>query len=88
MRTRGGFAWSFDGTPQFDYLLYPDRYATFPYGARFLKAVRRLPRELVSVRDHFDGQGDLAFRSVRIRHPHRVKLGRRWEIELRESVGQ
>lgn len=88
MRRRGDLAWSFDGTPQFDYLLYPDRYATFPYGARFLKAARRLPPELVSVRDHYDGQGDLAFRSVRIRRPHRVKLGRGVEIELRESLSR
>lgn len=88
MRSRGDFAWSFDGTPQFDYLLYPDRYATFPHGARFLEAARRLPPEFVSVRDHYDGQGELAFRSVRIRHPHRVKLGRGVEIELRKSVSR
>jgi hypothetical protein len=83
MRAHGNVAWSFEGDASDDYLLYPDRYATFPHGARFLAAARRLPPALVSVRDHFDGQGDLAFRSVRIRHPHRVKIGRGIAIELR-----
>jgi hypothetical protein len=72
----------FQGDGRTEYLLFPDRYAVFSYGERFLAAVRRLPPMLVSVRDHYDGQGDLAFQSVRIRQPHRLRLGRDIAIEL------
>jgi hypothetical protein len=86
-KRRAGEVWSLEGDGDFDYLLYPDDYAVFLHGAHFLAAARRLPPRVASVRDHYDGQGDLAFRSVRIRHPHRLRVGRGIEIELVPGPG-
>ena len=69
-------AWTLDAAPNAIYLLYPAAYSTFPYGARFLEAIEALPAAAATVRRHLDGQGDVAFLSVRIDGPHRLEYDR------------
>jgi hypothetical protein len=70
-----GPGWARDGSRDDIYLLYPPSYSTFTYGARLLEAIEALPTSAATVRRHLDGEGDVAFLSVRIDGPHRLEYG-------------
>jgi hypothetical protein len=76
----------FAGGPSEVYLVYPERYAVFPFGAALLAAARALPPGSAEIREHRDGDGEVAFVSLRFPAPHiliyRTSTGR-FEVRLR-----
>ncbi len=79
---RGVGSWTFDGTPQHVYVLYPEEYAVFDYGASLLDAIYRLPPASAAIRWHRDRSGDPAFISVRFGEAHRLVYRGGFEIRL------
>jgi hypothetical protein len=76
----------FEGGPSEVYLVYPERYAVFPFGSALHDAVRALPPDSTEIREHRDGDGEVTFLSLRILAPHtlvyRTAPGR-FEVRLR-----
>jgi hypothetical protein len=79
---QGVGSWTFDGTPQHVYLLHPEEYAVFDYGASLLDAIYRLPPASAAIRWHRDRSGDPAFVSVRFTDAHRLVYRGSFEIRL------
>jgi hypothetical protein len=80
---RAGMPWVHEGTPETVYLLYPDEFALFDFGAQLLAEIETLPPGSATVRQHVDGTGDVAFLSVRFARPHRLTYDRELEVRLR-----
>jgi hypothetical protein len=51
------------------YLLHPERYGHFAFNAAFLREAFALPADAVEIRSHRDRENEIAFYSVRFRHP-------------------
>ena len=68
--------WESAGSPEHVYLVHDEPYDLFGYGPLFLRAAARLPPAQVTLRRHLDGEGELAFVSVRFARPHRIVFGR------------
>jgi hypothetical protein len=83
LRAAAGRPWSMDGDARDVYLLHPAGLAVFDYGKSFLAALGRLPPEIVEIRSHRDGDGEVAFLSVRIARPHRLVYRGGFEVVLR-----
>ena len=70
VRQRG--AWVIEGDPGDRYILHLAPYDRSGLGQPFLEAVKTLNHERVVVRRHLDGEGDVAFVSIRVDAPHRI----------------
>jgi len=64
--------WSFQGDDRVRYLLWDRDFAVFPVGPAFLDCVRDIDSNRITIRRHFDREGDPAFVSVRIAGPHQI----------------
>jgi hypothetical protein len=80
---RPGGAWELEGGPGDVYLVSLPELAVFDFGGRFLDAVAALPRGAATVTPHRDREGDVAFLSVRIHRPHRLRYDGGFEVLLR-----
>jgi hypothetical protein len=78
-----GRAWRFSGGPRHVYLVFEEDLAVFPSGPRFLALVRGLDTDAVEIRRHLDGDGDVAFLSVRFSRPHQLRYDSRFAVDLR-----
>jgi hypothetical protein len=52
-------------------------------GQALLEAIGRLPMGAAIVREHGDGSGDTAFRSIRFARPHELVYRGTFEVRLR-----
>jgi len=78
-------AWSLQAEAGTVYLFRPPRYAFFPFGRAFRRALIPLPEGVVERHMHRDGEGEPAFESVRILRPHRLLFRRGFRIELLDA---
>lgn len=72
IRQRG--EWRFRGESGDRYILHLPPYDRAGFGRPFLDAVERLNSELVVVQRHLDGDGDIAFVTVRVNAPHELSF--------------
>lgn len=74
--------WQFEGGPEHLYLLHERDFDLFHFGPGLLTALRLLPDDAVRIDRHRDRDGDVAFLTVRILQPHRIRDDGRLRIEL------
>jgi len=74
--------WRFEGGPEHLYLLHERELDLFHLGPKLRTALRLLPDDAVRLERHRDRDGDVAFVSVRILRPHRIRDDGRLRIEL------
>lgn len=74
--------WQFEGGPEHLYLLHERDFDLFHLGPKLLTALRLLPDDAVRIDRHRDRDGDVAFLTVRILQPHRLRDDGRLRIEL------
>jgi hypothetical protein len=67
------------------YLIHEKPYDLFGLGAPFLEALGASDPAHYSVREHLDGSGELAFKSVRFERPHQLRFNGRFRFRLREA---
>lgn len=67
------------------YLIHEEPYDLFGLGAPFLEALKASDPAHYSVREHLDGSGELAFKSVRFERPHQLRFNGRFRFRLREA---
>jgi 4-amino-4-deoxy-L-arabinose transferase-like glycosyltransferase len=73
---------TFEGSPDTVYLIHPPGSSLFSFGNRFLKAVRDLPGQHVSLRHHTDRAGDPTFISIRLNRPHQITYRNDLKVRL------
>ncbi len=67
------------------YLIHEAPYDLFGLGAPFLEALHASDPEHYTIRDHLDGSGNLAFKSVRFERPHQLHFNGKFRFQLREA---
>ncbi len=67
------------------YLVHEPPYDLFGLGGQFERALRVSDPERYTVREHRDGVGDLAFKSVRFDRPHELSFDGIFRIKLSEA---
>jgi hypothetical protein len=67
------------------YLIHEEPYDLFGLGSPFLKALGASGTEHYRVREHLDGTGELAFKSIRLEHPHQLRFDGRFRFRLLEA---
>jgi hypothetical protein len=72
-----------EGDARTIYLVHDPDLAVFPMGAALLAALQPLPVGAVSIREHRDGAGAVAFRSIRFARPHRLVYRGTFEVTIR-----
>jgi hypothetical protein len=65
------------------YLIHQEPYDLFGLGNPFLDALRASDPEHYTIRDHLDGEGELAFKSIRFERPHQLRYDGRFSFSLR-----
>jgi hypothetical protein len=81
-RGRDGPGLALVGGPDHVYLVQAPQYRVFDVGASLLDALAELPLGTASVREHRDGSGETAFRSIRFARPHRLVYRGAFEVSL------
>ena len=85
LRPARGAPWQRQGLPGDVYLFHDEALSVFGFGPAFAAALSRVPESARTLRAHRDGDGDVAFRSVRFHEPHRLLYRaetRRFEVRL------
>jgi len=81
---QGGSAWRLEGDEHFIYLVHDRLYDRFGLGPNFLGAARAHGSNRTQVEEHLDGEGQVAFLSVRFREPHRILFDGGFRVRFAE----